>query len=172
MPHQPQLIPDQPATDQAARDAERAAYLERLREKLMDPEFRRIEGFPIGADEDILALSDPPYYTACPNPFLPEIVERWQAERAQLRAELGLPDDSTDNGETLTSLPPTPSPSQPVLARGGEGWGEGQPQPIYRAEDDMIRTVNATISGEAIAARAATLSPSPPLPCSPAPLLP
>ena len=35
-----------------------------------DPEFRKIEGFPIGEDEDILALSDPPYYTACPNPFI------------------------------------------------------------------------------------------------------
>jgi 16S rRNA G966 N2-methylase RsmD len=41
-----------------------------LREKLKDPEFRKIEGFPIGEDEDILALSDPPYYTACPNPFI------------------------------------------------------------------------------------------------------
>ena len=42
----------------------------KLREKLKDPAFRKIEGFPIGEDEDILALSDPPYYTACPNPFL------------------------------------------------------------------------------------------------------
>ena len=99
MPHQLQLIPDQPAPEQAARDSERAEYLERLREKLKDPEFRAIEGFPIGEDEDILALSDPPYYTACPNPFLPEIVERWQRERAQLREELGLPDDSADNGD-------------------------------------------------------------------------
>jgi len=82
----------------------RNPYLERLRDKLKDPEFRAIEGFPIGEDEDILALSDPPYYTACPNPFLPEIVERWQQERAQLRAELGLPDDAHDNGG---SLPPS-----------------------------------------------------------------
>ena len=51
-------------------EARRAYFLERLREKLADPEFRKIEGFPIGKDEDILALSDPPYYTACPNPFL------------------------------------------------------------------------------------------------------
>ena len=29
-------------------------------------------GFPLGEIEDILALSDPPYYTACPNPFLGE----------------------------------------------------------------------------------------------------
>ena len=27
-------------------------------------------GFPYGATEDILALSDPPWHTACPNPFL------------------------------------------------------------------------------------------------------
>ena len=31
---------------------------------------RSIEGFPIGTDEDIIALSDAPYYTACPNPFI------------------------------------------------------------------------------------------------------
>ncbi len=51
-------------------EARRAHFLEILREKLQDPEFRKIEGFPIGDDEDILALSDPPYYTACPNPFI------------------------------------------------------------------------------------------------------
>jgi predicted RNA methylase len=51
-------------------EARRTYFLEKLREKLKDPEFRKIEGFPIGDDEDILALSDPPYYTACPNPFL------------------------------------------------------------------------------------------------------
>ena len=55
--------------------ARRDHFLEKLREKLKDPEFRKIEGFPIGEDEDILALSDPPFYTACPNPFLPLIVE-------------------------------------------------------------------------------------------------
>ena len=48
MIHQPELIADQPSPDQAARDAERAEYLERLREKLKNPEFRAIEGFPIG----------------------------------------------------------------------------------------------------------------------------
>lgn len=35
---------------------------------------RNIEGFPIGSDEDIIALSDPPYYTACPNPFIEEFI--------------------------------------------------------------------------------------------------
>lgn len=35
---------------------------------------RNIEGFPIGSDEDIIALSDAPYYTACPNPFIEEFI--------------------------------------------------------------------------------------------------
>jgi DNA modification methylase len=55
-------------------DARRAHFTNLLREKLKDPAFRKIEGFPIGEDEDILALSDPPYYTACPNPFLEDFV--------------------------------------------------------------------------------------------------
>ncbi|MGZ3626025.1 MAG: hypothetical protein ACXVDN_07155 [Ktedonobacteraceae bacterium] len=58
-----------------ASDQERRAYFtDRLREKLADPTFRAQEGFPIGNDEDILALSDPPYYTACPNPFLEDFI--------------------------------------------------------------------------------------------------
>lgn len=56
-------------------EARREYFLERLREHLQDPEFRKIDGFPIGEDDDILALSDPPYYTACPNPFLADFVK-------------------------------------------------------------------------------------------------
>ena len=55
----------------------REYFLEKLREKLKDPEFRQIEGFPIGSDEDILALSDPSYYTACPNPFLEDFIKHY-----------------------------------------------------------------------------------------------
>jgi hypothetical protein len=40
--------------------ARRAHFTEELRKKLRDPGFRKIEGFPIGDDEDILKLSDPP----------------------------------------------------------------------------------------------------------------
>ena len=54
--------------------ARRAHFLERL--KTMLPELRRRPDFPAGTDADILRLSDPPYYTACPNPFLAEFVER------------------------------------------------------------------------------------------------
>lgn len=36
---------------------------------------RDIEGFPIAKDEDIIALSRPPYYTACPNPFIADFIK-------------------------------------------------------------------------------------------------
>ncbi|MBI2267096.1 MAG: hypothetical protein HYU64_18370, partial [Armatimonadetes bacterium] len=55
----------------------RACFLEKLRANLRDPEFREMEGFPIGSDEDILALSDPPYYTACPNPFIADFIKHY-----------------------------------------------------------------------------------------------
>lgn len=58
-------------------DERRKYFLKKLAEKLKDPEFRKIEGFPIGEDEDILALSDPPYYTACPNPWLGDFVKHY-----------------------------------------------------------------------------------------------
>ena len=58
-------------------DARRKYFLQKLREKLRDPEFRKIDGFPVGTDEDILAMSDPPYYTACPNPFLADFIKQY-----------------------------------------------------------------------------------------------
>ncbi len=57
-------------------EARRSYFLGRLREHLLDPAFRQIEGFPVGEVEDILALSDPPYFTACPNPFLGDVITR------------------------------------------------------------------------------------------------
>jgi DNA modification methylase len=58
-------------------NARRNHFLGILREKLKEPEFRKIEGFPIGSDDDILALSDPPYYTACPNPFIADFIKHY-----------------------------------------------------------------------------------------------
>lgn len=60
-------------SDQARREH----YLSLLAEKLRDPGFRRTPGFPQGTDEAILRMSDPPYYTACPNPFLKEFVTQY-----------------------------------------------------------------------------------------------
>jgi DNA modification methylase len=57
-------------------------FREELRNKL--PELKKMEGYPIGEDEDILNLSDPPYYTACPNPWLNDFVAEWEAEKKEL----------------------------------------------------------------------------------------
>lgn len=35
---------------------------------------RHIEGFPIATDDAIIELSDAPYYTACPNPFIEDFI--------------------------------------------------------------------------------------------------
>lgn len=53
-------------TDRAAWDVD--AHRKRLAEEL--PELRALPGAPLGDDTDILAMSLPPYYTACPNPDL------------------------------------------------------------------------------------------------------
>ena len=57
-------------------DARREHFLNLLRVKLQDTEFRKTEGFPVGTDEAILAMSDPPFYTACPNPFLEVFIDQ------------------------------------------------------------------------------------------------
>ncbi|MCY8752956.1 DNA methyltransferase [Bacillus inaquosorum] len=55
-----------------SEEARREYFRDELRKKL--PELKKIEGFPVGEDEDIIALSDPPYYTACPNPWLNQLL--------------------------------------------------------------------------------------------------
>lgn len=73
-------------------DEKRREYFrEELRKKL--PELRLIEGFPIGEDDDIIALSDPPYYTACPNPWINDFVKFWENEKSELKTK-GLRKDS------------------------------------------------------------------------------
>jgi len=107
-----------------ASDAERRAYFtEELRKKLTDPAFRAAEGFPHGKDEDILALSDPPYYTACPNPWLKDFVEEWEkgkpaSSRLDVRQQ-----GRQDAGST------TPYHREPFAA----DVSEGKNDPIYNA---------------------------------------
>ena len=82
---QPRLLPEAPGQPEdppgpveclgqtfASEEERREHYLARLRELL--PGLRKRPDFPKGSDEDILQLSDPPWYTACPNPFLEEFV--------------------------------------------------------------------------------------------------
>ena len=80
----PDLLSESAVTRESARveclgmtfesdEARREYFLARLKEKL--PELRQRPDFPVADDDDILRLSDPPYYTACPNPFLTRFVE-------------------------------------------------------------------------------------------------
>jgi len=66
----------------ATEEERREYYRNELRSKL--PELKKIEGFPIGEDEDIINLSDPPYYTACPNPWLNDFIEEWEKEKKHI----------------------------------------------------------------------------------------
>lgn len=121
---QPKLLAESQAEYQLTSEelAAKEGYRQRLVEYLKDPTFRQIEGFPNGEDEDILALSDPPYYTACPNPFMEEIIALWQGERQALRKEFGLPDDIQENGFQLYHR-------EPFAA----DVSEGKNDPIYNA---------------------------------------
>lgn len=69
----------------ANEDERRAYFREELRKKL--PELKSIEGFPVGDDEDIINLSDPPYYTACPNPWINDFIDEWEKEKLELQHE-------------------------------------------------------------------------------------
>lgn len=63
----------------------REYFCEELRKIL--PELRKIAGFPIGSDDDIINLSDPPFYTACPNPWINNFIEQWEEDKLILLAE-------------------------------------------------------------------------------------
>ncbi len=65
-----------------SEEERRSYFREELRKHL--PELKKMEGFPIGEDEDILNLSDPPYYTACPNPWLNDFIAEWEEEKKEL----------------------------------------------------------------------------------------
>ena len=95
-------------------EEERRAYFrEELRKHL--PELKKMEGFPIGEDEDILNLSDPPFYTACPNPWLNDFIAEWEEEKKLLEVE--------GNRDSNFSL------NNPFTADISEGKGS----PIYNA---------------------------------------
>lgn len=65
-----------------SEEERREYFRSELRDKL--PELKKIEGFPIGEDEDIINLSDPPYYTACPNPWLNDFIVEWEKEKEHI----------------------------------------------------------------------------------------
>jgi DNA modification methylase len=119
MSNQPHLMDIDPEEQLSEEEkAKKVEYCQRLVEKLNDPEFRIADGFPIGDDEAILALSDLPYYTVCPNPFLDEIIEVWQIERAETQKKLDL---AINNDEKYNREPFAADVS------------EGKNDPIYNA---------------------------------------
>jgi hypothetical protein len=97
----------------------REYFLEKLREKLKDPEFRKIEGFPFGENEDILALSD----TAVQARFAEEL-----ASYLELVPESATPSDwGPVWGELLTFDDPT---SRFHAIDSLEGFRPGGPAPM------------------------------------------
>lgn len=69
----------------ASDDERRVFFRNELRAKM--PELKKIEGFPIGEDDDIVNLSDPPYYTACPNPWLNDFIAEWEMDKKVLESQ-------------------------------------------------------------------------------------
>lgn len=67
----------QAALAQLKKESEETSMKPRKLTKEDIDKVRGIEGFPIGTDEDIIALSDAPYYTACPNPFIEEFIKEY-----------------------------------------------------------------------------------------------
>lgn len=94
-------------------EARRTYFREELRKKLS--ELKHIEGFPIGEDDDIINLSDPPYYTACPNPWLNDFIEEWENEKVELEKQ-GIRDAEFEVNEPYAS-----------------DVSEGKNNPIYNA---------------------------------------
>ncbi len=55
--------------------AEQMLHAEKSKDMLQ--RWKDVVGFPHGDIRDILRLSDPPYYTACPNPFLNDFIDQY-----------------------------------------------------------------------------------------------
>lgn len=107
-------------------NARREYFREELRNKL--PELRNIEGFPIGEDDDIINLSDPPYYTACPNPWLNDFIDQWEEEKKELVAK-GIRKEVKEVKEPYTS-----------------DVSEGKSEPIYNAHSYHTKVPPKAIS--------------------------
>jgi len=78
---------------------QRKYFTEKLLEKLQDSKFRKIEGFPHGSDEDILNSSGPPYYTACPNPWIGDFLAEWEAQKPEQLGDYHLEPFAADVSE-------------------------------------------------------------------------
>ncbi|ADI02045.1 DNA methyltransferase [Syntrophothermus lipocalidus] len=73
MAQEEQLFMDIPEGNEEGQQKQKRRRFGLTKERL--DRVRQIEGFPIAKDEDIINLSDPPYYTACPNPFIEDFIK-------------------------------------------------------------------------------------------------
>ena len=91
--------------------AERMARAERSKDLLQH--WKEAVGFPAGMIDAILALSDPPWYTACPNPFLSAFMEAYDkpCDPAGLIA-------ASSSKSMSTKATPTPSFGRTAIALG------------------------------------------------------
>jgi len=105
--------------DQVARRQHFSAQLQTL---LNQTDFRQLSGFPTASEEAILALSDPPYYTACPNPWITEAIERWQEENKAQGLVTNQQNQTKDEHDCLVV-------QEPFTA----DVSEGKNDPIYTA---------------------------------------
>jgi DNA modification methylase len=96
-----------------SEEERRNYFREELRKQL--PELKKMDGFPIGEDEDILNLSDPPFYTACPNPWLNDFIAEWEIKKNELEK----------NGKRITGYE--------VVEPYATDVSEGKNEPIYNA---------------------------------------
>ena len=82
-------------TDRTAWDVD--AHRRRLAEQL--PDVRSLPGAPLGDDTDVVAMSLPPYYTACPNPDLGDWLKATQPDGHQDRSYVDPGPFTTDISE-------------------------------------------------------------------------
>lgn len=62
-----------------SHEERRSYFRNQLRMRLS--ELKGIEGYPIADDDVIINLSDPPYYTPCPNPWVDEVIREWESKK-------------------------------------------------------------------------------------------
>ena len=103
-------------------DEDRRQYFrDELRKQL--PDLRLLDGFPIGTDDDIITLSDPPFYTACPNPWLNDFIAEWEAAKPVF----------TEGGEDSRNLKDFANLESELVEPYASDVSEGKNNPIYNA---------------------------------------
>ena len=92
-----------------------------MKKKALDSDIlskvRDLPGFPKAEDSDIISLSDPPHYTACPNPFLEEFVKEnstpYDPKKDQYQKALFASDVSEGKNDSIYNVASYPTKVPP-----------------------------------------------------------